>query len=342
MTVDLQPNGYDETRGRRFYQQLLDNMRRSEGIDSASLAAVFPMTMVDSASQKVLVEGYHPQRDEDLMFLYNVVTDDYFRTLGIGIEAGREFARHDDGSAQQVAIINDTLARRFWGNPQNAIGKRLRAGSDEWRTIVGVARDIKYARINENPRPYVYLPFLQAARSSMILHARNSTGTRTLLDQARREVHKLDPDLPVLDAKTLSDQTSAALGVFEITARILLALGLAAMGLSAMGLCGLVSYAAKQSTHEIGIRLTLGATRRPPFPGTGLVAGGDRGHSRNWRVLCGYTPIRESALRRQRDRRRFLRGGLGAGAGLGAARRGCAGMESRANRPDGRSSSSIV
>jgi macrolide transport system ATP-binding/permease protein len=276
MTVDLQPNGYDETRGRRFYQQLLDNMRRSEGIDSASLAAVFPMTMVDSASQKVLVEGYHPQRDEDLMFLYNVVTDDYFRTLGIGIEAGREFARHDDGSAQQVAIINDTLARRFWGNPQNAIGKRLRAGSDEWRTIVGVARDIKYARINENPRPYVYLPFLQAARSSMILHARNSTGTRTLLDQARREVHKLDPDLPVLDAKTLSDQTSAALGVFEIMARILLALGLAAMGLSAMGLYGLISYAAKQSTHEIGIRLTLGATRRDVvrrFLGRGLWLG---------------------------------------------------------------------
>jgi predicted permease len=276
MTMDLQPNGYDETRGRTFYQQLLDNMRRTEGIDSASLAAVFPMTMVDSASQKVVVEGYHPRRDEDLVFLYNVVTDDYFRTLRIGIETGREFARHDDRSVEQVAIVNDTLARRFWGSPQNAIGKRLRAGSGEWRTIIGVARDVKYARINENPRPYVYLPFLQSPRSSMILHARGSAGPLTLLDQARREVHKLDPDLPVLDAKALSDQTSAALGVFEITARILLALGLVAMGLSAMGLYGLVSYAAKQCTHEIGIRLALGANRRDVvrrFLGRGLRLG---------------------------------------------------------------------
>jgi putative ABC transport system permease protein len=124
------------------------------------------MTMVDSASQKVMVESYHPRRDEDLAFLYNVITDDYFRTLGIGIESGREFARHDDGSAQQVAIVNDTFARRFWGSPQNAIGKRLRAGSDEWRTVVGVARDVKYARINENPRPYVYLPFRKKRATS--------------------------------------------------------------------------------------------------------------------------------------------------------------------------------
>jgi predicted permease len=232
--------------------------------------------MVDSASQKVVFEGYHPRRDEDLVFLYNVVTDDYFRTLRIGIEAGREFAGHDDRSAQQVAIVNDTLARRFWGSPQNSIGKRLRAGSGEWRTIIGVARDVKYARINEDPRPYVYLPFLQSPRSSMILHARGSAGSLTLLEQARRQVHKLDPDLPVLDAKALSDQTSAALGVFEVTARILLALGMAAMGLSAMGLYGLVSYAAKQSTHEIGIRLALGATRRDVvrrFLGRGLRLG---------------------------------------------------------------------
>lgn len=276
ITVDLQPNGYGETRGQRFYQQLLDNVRRSEGTESASLAAVIPMTMVDSANQKVVVEGYHPRRDEDLAFLYNVVTDDYFRTLRIGMEAGREFARHDGRAAQQVAIVNDTFARRFWGSPQNALGKRLRAGPGEWRTIIGVARDVKYARINEDPRPYVYLPFLQSPRASMILHVRGSAGSLAMLDQARGEVHKLDPDLPVLDAKTLSDQTSAALGVFEVTARILLALGVAAMGLSAMGLYGVVSYAAKQSTHEIGIRVALGATRRDVvrrFLGRGLRLG---------------------------------------------------------------------
>lgn len=262
VTVDLKPNGYDETRGPVFYQQLLDNVRAGEGIESASLAAVYPMTLVDAGGQKkVSVEGYQPPRDEDLVFRCNVVTSDYFRTLRIGIEAGREFARRDDGSAPQVAIVNGTFARRFWGSPLNAIGKRLRYGSGEWRTVVGVARDVKYARINENPRPYVYLPFLQSYESSMILHVRGSAGPVALIEQARREVHKLDPDLPILEAKTLREQTGLALVIFQMTAHMLLLLGMAAMGLAAMGIYGLVSYTAKQSTHEIGIRMALGANR---------------------------------------------------------------------------------
>ena len=260
VTLDLKPNGYEEARGRVFYQQLLDHVRAAEGIESASLAALYPMTMVDSDSQKIEIEGYLARRDEDLMFLYNVVTADYFRTLRIGVEAGREFTPHDDASAPQVAVVNETLARRFWGTPRDAVGKRLRAGSGAWRTVVGVARDVKYARINEAPRPYVYLPFLQAPRQAMILHARGSAGIVALLDEARREVHKLDPDLPILDAQSLRDQTRTALSILTMTARILAVLGFVAMGLAAMGLYGLVSYSAKQSTHEIGIRMALGAT----------------------------------------------------------------------------------
>ena len=260
VTVDLKPNGYDEARGRVFYQQLLERVRASHGVEAASLAAVYPMTMVDSDARRVEIEGYRPRRDEDQMFLYNAVTADYFRTLRIGIEAGREFTQHDDRSAPPVAMVNETLARRFWGTPREAIGKRLRAGSGEWRTVVGVARDVKYARINEAPRPYVYLSFLQAPRPAMILHARGSAGTVALLELARREVHRLDPDLAILDAQTLHDQTRTALTILSMTARILATLGFVAMGLAAMGLYGLVSYSAKQSTHEIGIRMALGAT----------------------------------------------------------------------------------
>jgi predicted permease len=261
VTVDLKPNGYDEARGRVFYQQLLDQVRGAQGVESASLAATYPMTMVDSEAQRVEIEGYRVRRDEDQMFLYNVVTSDYFRTLRIGIEAGREFTPHDDASGSQVAVVNETLARRFWGTPRGAIGKRLRAGSGEWRTVVGVVRDVKYARINEAPRPYVYLPFFQAPRSSMIVHARGSAGAVALLEQARREVHRLDPDLPILDARTLHEQTSLALSILTMTARILATLGFMAMALASMGIYGLVSYSAKQSTHEIGIRMALGATR---------------------------------------------------------------------------------
>jgi hypothetical protein len=121
VTMDLRPNGYDEARGRVFYQQLLDAVRADEGIDAASLATIYPMTMVDSVGQKFVVEGYQPRRDEDLIFLFNVVTPDYFRTLRIGLVTGREFDRRDDPSAPQVAIVHDTLARRFWGSAPNAI-----------------------------------------------------------------------------------------------------------------------------------------------------------------------------------------------------------------------------
>jgi predicted permease len=276
LTMDLRPNGYDEARGRAFYQQLLDTVRADDGIDSASLAAIYPMTMVDSVSQKFVVEGYQPRRDEDLIFLFNVVTPDYFRTLRIRLVTGREFDPRDDASAPQVAIVNDTLARRFWGSAPNAIGKRLRLAAGESRTVVGVAGDVKYARINEDPRPFVYLPFLQSYTSNMILHTRGSAGPVKLLEQARGHVQTLDPNLPILEAKSLSEQTNAALGVFEMTARTLLIFGVAAMGLAAMGIYGLVSYTVKQSTHEIGIRMALGARRADVimrFLGRGLRLG---------------------------------------------------------------------
>lgn len=261
VTLDVKPNGYDEARGLVFYKQLLDRARAGQGIESASLAAYYPMALVDTVGRKVEIEGYRARRDEDLVFLGNVVTSDYFRTLRIGLEAGREFDDHDDAASPQVTVVNDTLARRFWGSPANALGKRLRAGPGGWRTIVGVARDVKYARINEGARPYVYLPFLQSPQPNMILHARGSVGPVALIDQVRREVHKLDPDLPILDARTLHEQTRTALTILVMTARILEGLGLAAMALAFMGIYGLVSYSAKQGTHEIGIRMALGATR---------------------------------------------------------------------------------
>ena len=109
---------------------------------------------------------------EDLAFLTNVVAPEYLRTLTIGLVAGREFESRDDPAAPPVAIVNETLARRFWSDPSAAIGQRLRVGTDGWRTVIGVARDIKYSRVTERPRPYVYLPLLQTYQSSMVLHVR--------------------------------------------------------------------------------------------------------------------------------------------------------------------------
>ena len=109
-----------------------------------------------------------------------------------------------------MAIVNNTLAQRFWGGAANAIGKRVRVADGEWRTVIGVAADVKYVRINEAPRPYVYLPFLQSYRSSMILHTRGAAPVDVLVDQARAQVAALDADLPILYAQAAGRADRAA------------------------------------------------------------------------------------------------------------------------------------
>jgi hypothetical protein len=190
----------------------------------------------------------------------NTVGSDYFRTLRIPLMAGRSFEDRDDESASPVAIVNNTLAERFWGGAASAIGKRIRvAGAGDWRTVIGVAADVKYARINETPRPYIYLPFLQWYRSSMVLHTRGPAAVDLLVDQARAHVASLDPDLPILHAAPLAEATRGAFILFDLTATMLFVFGVSGMALAAMGTYGLVSYTVKQSTHEIGIRMALGA-----------------------------------------------------------------------------------
>ncbi len=257
--VDLKQNAYDPPRGRVFYRELLDAVRADSGVESATLAAFTPMAFLDTPARRVTIEGYEPRRGEDLAFMSNTVGPDYFRTLRIPLMTGRAFEDRDDESGAPVAVVNDTLAERFWGGAANAIGKRIRVG-DDWRTVIGVAADVKYLRINESPRPYFYLPCLQSYRSSMILHTRGPAPVERLVEQARAHVAALDADLPILYARPLSEGIVGALLLFNLTAKMLFLFGVAGMALAAMGTYGLVSYTVKQSTHEIGIRMALGAT----------------------------------------------------------------------------------
>jgi putative ABC transport system permease protein len=260
IALDVRQNGYDESRGRVFYRKLLDAARADPGVESATLAAFTPLGFLDTRAQRVAIEGYEPRRDEDLAFMSNAVGSDYFRTLRIDLVRGREFEDRDAEIAAPVAIVNETLARRFWGGATNAIGKRVRVADGDWRTVIGVAADVKYSRINEAPRPYVYVPFFQSYRSSMILHTRGQAPVSALLDQARAGVAALDGDLPILSARPLAELTAASLIFLNFMATMLLGFGAAGMALAAMGTYGLVAYTVKQSTHEIGIRMALGAS----------------------------------------------------------------------------------
>ena len=267
--LDVKQNAYDEPRGRAFYRKLLETARADPGVESATVAAYIPLGLLDTRLQRVAIEGYALRKGEDLAFMSNAVGPDYFRTLRIGVLAGREFDNRDDETGAPVAVVNATLAQRFLGGASNAIGKRILIGDREWRTIVGVAADVKYSRINESPRPYFYVPFMQAYRSSVVLHTRGGSSPDAaaaapmeyLVDRARARVTALDPDLPILSAKPMADQMRGALIFYNLTATMLFVFGVSGMALAALGTYGLVSYTVRQSTHEIGIRMALGAPR---------------------------------------------------------------------------------
>jgi predicted permease len=274
--LDLRQNGYDEARGRRFYRRLLEVVRGDATTDSASLSAFLPLNILTPPSQRVAIEGYEPQRGEDLAVLSNVVGPDYLRTLRIGLLAGREFTDHDDETGAPVAVVNRTFAERFWGSPANAIGKRIRAAEGDWRTVIGVSENVKYVKVNETARPYFYLPLFQSYRPNMVLQTRSSMSDNGIADRLRAQIAALDPDLPIPSIKSLSRGLAGSLIFMRLAAMMLSIFGIAGMALAAMGTYGLVSYTVKQSTHEIGIRLALGASRRAVvrrFVGRGLQLG---------------------------------------------------------------------
>jgi predicted permease len=260
VAIDLQTAGYDETRGKVAITRLLDAIAAEPAFAVASLALNVPMSLVDGASRATAVEGYVPRSDEDMLFLYNIVAPDYFRTLRIPLAAGREFARTDDTAAQRSVIVNETMARRFWNTPEDAIGKRIRSGGD-WHVVVGVAKDLKYSRLSEAPRPFVYYSLLQYYAPSFTIHARATGDVNYAIRRVRDHVQQLDAAIPMTRSVSLREQTRVALSVYELSAGALTMFGVMTIVLAAIGIYGVVAYTVQQSTQEIGIRMAIGASR---------------------------------------------------------------------------------
>jgi predicted permease len=261
IAIDLKTAGYDDTRGPVAVTRLLDAFAAEPAFEHAALATNVPMSLVDPGPRATNVEGYAPRSDEDMLFLYNIVSPQYFQALRIPLLAGRDFTRTDDANAQPAVIVNETMAHRFWQTPDNAIGKRLRSGTGEWRTVIGVARDVKYARLSEAPRPFVYYPILQNYAPGFVIHARTGGDLNYAMRRVRDHVQALDPTIPITLSRTLTEQTRVALSVYELAAGALTMFGVMTIVLAAIGIYGLVAYTVQQSTQEIGIRMAIGANR---------------------------------------------------------------------------------
>jgi predicted permease len=259
-SFDARAGGHDEASGRRLYLRLLEAVRAESGVDAASLATFLPLNLVDMMSRDAKPERYQARRDEDVGFAANVVSSDYFRTMGIPLVAGREFDARDANAIDPPLVVNETFARRFFGTASAALGRRVETAGQQ-ATIVGVARDIKYARLDEAPRGYVYTPFSHFFMTSMTLHVRSAVDHAATLARIREHAHALDPSMTILTSGTLSDQLRSATSIYETLARVLTMIGALAAALAALGIYGLVAYSVRQSTHEIGVRSAVGATR---------------------------------------------------------------------------------
>jgi predicted permease len=261
LSLDPQSSGYDEARGFAFNRTLLDAFRTEAGVESVTLAAQTPMSLVPGRTREFEIEGYAPRPHEDLRFLINPIASDYFRTLRIPLLAGRDFAATDDRQSAKAVIVNATLARRFWNGPEHALGKRLRVARGQWMKVVGVAEDIKYLRIDEDPMPFVYFPYEQHGLAPMFVHVRGRDDAAAVLPRLRARIQSMDANLPILDARPLREQTELGFSILQMAAGVLAVLGAIAALLASLGTYGMVAYSARQSEHEIGIRMAVGADR---------------------------------------------------------------------------------
>ena len=266
LTILLDPEqvGYDQTRTNTFYQELRERVRALPGVQSASLSTSVPME-VPAGGASVYVEG-RPlaagQEPPDVWF--NSVDPGYFRTLEVPLLRGRAFAVSDDDKAQLVAVVNEAMASGLWPR-ESPLGKRfsIKSANGPFIEVVGVAADGQYMFVSPDHKPYFYLPLAQNYGSFRSLQIRSAVPPESLIPSVQQAIRNLEPDLPLIDVRTM-DQVVQGLGglfIFRLAASLAGLMGFLGLALAVVGVYGVVSLSVTLRRQEIGVRMALGASR---------------------------------------------------------------------------------